>query len=96
MAANILSTEAPSDQTVVEYDRRHLLTYAELLDAANAGVDWRDGAATILGIDPALSPQAARLCWDSHLERARWIVGAGLSAAIEAFGEMPVSLDCNP
>lgn len=79
---------APSG-TVSEYDRSHLMIYAELLDAEAHGVTWQQGASTILGLDVDAGPDAARLCWDSHLGRARWIIGEGLASAVEAFGRNP-------
>ncbi|WP_296614644.1 hypothetical protein [Sphingomonas sp.] len=85
----MLDRLAPASDSVLDYDRRNLLTYAELLDAADAGVDWLAGALDILGIDPVIDAERARACWDSHLARARWIVGDGLGAAIEAFGTLP-------
>lgn len=72
-----------------KYDRSHLLIYAELLDADGHGITCQQGALDILGIDPVRDPEAARLCWDSHLARARWIVGEGLASAVEAFGHNP-------
>ncbi len=84
-----LQPAAPDGETVIDYDRQHLLTYAELLDAADAGVDWREGSLEILGIDPISDADRARCCWDSHLARARWIIADGLGAAIEAFGTLP-------
>lgn len=71
---------------VSAYDRRNLVTYAELLDAADAGVDWASGAVSILGFDPDCDPETTRRCWETHLVRARWIVGDGLASALEAFG----------
>ena len=88
MAAVRLEREAP-DGDVVLYDRQHLLIYAELVDADDAGVGWRDGALGILGIDPVEDPDLAHCAWDSHLARARWIIGDGLHAATEAFGKLP-------
>lgn len=85
---NRLDLTAPVSRTVLDYDRRHLLIYAELLDATDAGLDWRSGSLTILGIDPLREPERAHCCWDSHLARARWITGTGLTAAIEAFGSL--------
>lgn len=82
-----LECVAPVSDDVVDYDRRNLLIYAELLDADDAGLGWREGALDILGIDPVEDPEGARRCWDSHLARARWIVGKGLPLAILAFGE---------
>ena len=79
-----LQTTAPSGEAVLEYDRRHLLTYAELLDAADTGLGWQARALEILGVDPTVDPDRA-----SHLARARWIVADGLEEAIEAFGALP-------
>lgn len=89
MSNSPLDPLAPAGDAVLDYDRRNLLTYAELLDAADAGVDWQAGSLEILGIDPVVDPDRARCCWDSHLARARWIISDGLGAAIEAFGTLP-------
>lgn len=88
MAAIRLEREAPNGDAVL-YDRQHLLIYAELVDADDAGVSWRDGAFGILGIDPVDDPDFAHSAWVSHLARARWIIGDGLHAATEAFGKLP-------
>jgi hypothetical protein len=87
MLPDSLDTVAPSGEAVLDYDRRHLLIYAELLSAEDEGIAWQVGALEILGIDPATEAARARACWDSHLARARWITGAGLGTAIAAFGE---------
>lgn len=89
MPATTLHSLAPAGEDVLDYDRRNLLTYAELLDAADAGIGWETGSLDILGVDPIADADRARRCWDSHLARARWIVGEGLGAAIEAFGTLP-------
>ncbi len=78
-----LLNAAPTGDIVTTYDRERLAQYAALLDAADTGQDWRDAASTILGLD--VSEAGAEICWRSHLERARWIVGEGLGRAIEAF-----------
>ena len=75
---------APSDRMALEYDRQHLALYAALLDAADMGLDWREAATALMGID--VHEADAQTCWQSHLERARWIVGEGLASAIVAFG----------
>lgn len=80
----MLNACAPDCEAMLDYDRRNLLTYVELLDADRLGVSWEAAALEILGIDPVLNASAAQRCWDSHLERARWITGAGLSATIVA------------
>lgn len=89
MPTHPLEATAPAGDAVIDYDRRNLLVYAELLDAADDGVDWQQGSLEILGIDPVAEPGRAQRCWDSHLARARWIIGPGLSVAVEAFGTLP-------
>lgn len=88
LAEHLIRREAPSGDVVL-YDRQHLLIYAELVDADDAGVSWHDGALGILGIDPLADPNFAQGAWTSHLARARWIIGDGLHAATKAFGVMP-------
>jgi hypothetical protein len=78
---------APAALTATDYDRRHLALYAALLDASDAGRDWRAAAAEFMGIDTGDAD--AEACWRSHLDRARWIVGDGLASAIEQFGKLP-------
>lgn len=82
----MLDPVAPEGQSATDYDQRHLLTYAELLDADADGVSWIDGSLSILGLDPREDPVASQICWQSHLARARWIRDAGLGLAIQAFG----------
>lgn len=81
----LLDPVAPYATEILDYDRYNLLVYAELLDADADGVGWEAGAVTVLGLDA--SSDTAKLCWDSHLARARWIVNEGLGAAIAAFGK---------
>lgn len=82
----MLREVAPSGP-VSGYDHSNLALYAELLDAETAGIGWKQGAASILGLDPDLDGETAKLCWITHLARARWIIGDGLEAAITAFGK---------
>lgn len=76
---------APSGDAATDYDRRQLALYAALLDADDMGLDWRKAVVSLMQLDP-LRP-GAELCWHSHLERARWIVGPGLAQAVEVFGQ---------
>lgn len=78
---------APSGTDVVDYDRRNLALYAALLEADDAGRDWRDAATSLMRLD--VTDKQAEACWQSHLERARWIVGEGLAAAVVTFGTRP-------
>lgn len=76
---------APIGEPVTSYDREHLALYAAMLDADGAGQDWREAAATLMLID--VTRCDAEACWLSHLERARWLVGDGLHAALQTFGD---------
>jgi hypothetical protein len=80
----VLRNVAPSGQ-LTGYDRQNLPVYAELLDANAAGMGWAEGARLILDLDVAVDSENARKCWESHLARARWIVGEGLGSALQAF-----------
>ena len=74
---------APSDGLLTLYDRKHFLTYARLIDAANEGMDWKLAVSSILQRDVVGDPDAAKLCYDSHLARARWIVSEGLEGILK-------------
>ena len=80
-----IERHAPVGDEVVAYDRRNLALYAALLDSDEAGADWREVAATLMQLDP--HDDNSERCWRSHLERARWIVGKGLAAAVLSFEE---------
>lgn len=71
-----------------DYDRSNLLTYAELIDADDCGMSWERGAVEILGFEPGFDLDLAQRCWETHVARARWIVGDGLASAVEAFGQI--------
>jgi len=68
---------APSTATLTGYDREHLVTYLRLLDADSEGADWREVARIVLHIDPDCEPGRARLAFDSHLARAKWMTAHG-------------------
>jgi hypothetical protein len=57
--------------------RRALDHYLRLLDADAQGADWREVAKIALHIDPAREPERARLAFESHLERAKWMTEDG-------------------
>lgn len=76
---------APTGDEVVDYDRRNLALYAALIEAVDAGRNWRETVSDVMQLDP--SDPDGEACWRSHLDRARWIVGDGMAAALEAFGK---------
>jgi len=78
-----IERQAPSGNEVVDYDRRNLALSAALLEADDAGRDWREVASSLMRLD--LADKDAEACWRSHLERARWIVGEALGVALVSF-----------
>ena len=77
MAIAAFEDRAPDAPQVTDYDERHHRTYWRLLDAAEENADWREVVQIIFGIDPVAEPERARLVYDSHLARARWMCEAG-------------------
>ena len=67
----------PDSAELTPYDERHLVTYLRLLDADEEGADWKEAVKIIFGLDPDREPQRARLVYDSHLARARWMTESG-------------------
>jgi Uncharacterized conserved protein (DUF2285) len=67
----------PDSRELTLYDERHRVTYLRLLDADDEGADWREAVHIVFGIDPAKEPERARLVYDSHLARARWMTEVG-------------------
>ncbi|ALJ06925.1 DNA -binding domain-containing protein [Brevundimonas sp. DS20] len=72
-----IASEAPSAPALTRYDEAHAVTYLRLLDAADAGAEWREVARLVLGCDPDTDPDCAKLTYDSHLARARWMTTSG-------------------
>jgi type VI secretion system activator RovC-like protein len=68
---------APTDPTLTVYDQEHLVTYLRLLDAETEGADWCEVARIVLHVEPDREPQRARLAYDSHLARAKWMTAHG-------------------
>jgi hypothetical protein len=68
---------APSDPALTHYDQQHAVTYMRLLDADAEGADWREVARIVLHIDPDREPDRARLAFESHLARAKWMTRDG-------------------
>jgi len=68
---------APAGSDITIYDETHHITYQRLLDASAQGADWKEVALIVLHRDPATDEERTRRCWESHLERARWMVKKG-------------------
>lgn len=68
---------APTEPGLTDYDRAHLVTYLRLLDAEASGADWREAARHLLGADPDRRRDAARLSYETHADRARWMARQG-------------------
>jgi hypothetical protein len=64
---------APTASVLTPYDHEHTITYLRLLDADAEGADWRDVARIVLHLDPSHEADRARLAFDSHLARAKWM-----------------------
>lgn len=77
MAIGAFEDRAPDAPYVTPYDERHNWTYWRLLDAAAEKADWHEAVSIIFGIDAAAEPERARLVYDTHLARARWMSETG-------------------
>jgi hypothetical protein len=65
------------------YDEEHLVIYLRLLDADADHASWQEAAHLILQINPALEPDRARLAFESHLSRAKWMMAQGYSQLLQ-------------
>jgi hypothetical protein len=72
-----VADQAPTDPAVTTYDEEHIFTYLRLLDADAEGADWCEVARLVLHIDPEREPARARIAFDSHLIRAKWMTEQG-------------------
>jgi hypothetical protein len=81
-APTIADIVAWSDQ-VTSYDEQHFLTYARLLDADAINADWHEVARIVLLRDPVKDPERAHRCWQTHLDRAKWIATTGYQQLVD-------------
>jgi Uncharacterized conserved protein (DUF2285) len=77
---------APEDDGLTDYDRKHFATYLRLLDAEAEGADWAEVARIVLRIDPSKQRGRARLAWESHLARAKWMTQHGYQHLLRGGG----------
>jgi hypothetical protein len=76
------------DDQITEYDRAHFLTYARILDAVRGDQAWQDAASEILDLDISSDELGSYRVWIAHVDRAEWIVNAGLALLAQ---NIPVS-----
>lgn len=77
MTAPSFRDEAPSGDTLTDYDRAQIKLYVRLLDAEADGADWKDAVEVIFGVNPTLEPERARKLYATHLARAHWMTEHG-------------------
>ena len=76
-ASEPITDYPPPSEHLTDYDRRHLKTYARLLDAAAEHANWEEVAEVVLGLDPSTDPDRSRRVHAAHLARARWMTRVG-------------------
>ena len=72
-----IADRAPSEVEVTDYDRAHLKLYLRLLDADAEAAGWEEISQLLLDIDPTRDRERARLRYETHLARARWMTDQG-------------------
>jgi len=77
MAIIPFDDRAPDGPEVTAYDERHHRTYWRLLDAAEEQADWHEVVHIVFGLDPQAEPDRARIVYETHLARARWMSETG-------------------
>lgn len=73
----------PADDRITAYDERHFVTYLRILDAAQEDADWREVVSIVFGLNPDQDAARAKLVYDSHLRRARWMTEHGYKHLLE-------------
>jgi len=81
-----VADEAPQEDRLTDYDRKHFATYLRLLDAEAEGANWADVARIVLHIDPSKHAERARRAWESHLARAKWMTQHGYQHLLRGGG----------
>lgn len=79
-----IADHAPNGPELTDYDREHLVTYLRLLDAEASGARWEEAARLLLRVDPQRARDTARLRYESHARRARWMATEGYLELLRA------------
>jgi len=77
-----LKPTAPVDDKITAYDRAHFKLYLRLLDAGEHGVYWKTAALEIMGLET--DDSNAKTCWQSHLQRAKWMSNSGYRQLLDS------------
>jgi hypothetical protein len=72
-----VADDVPFSDSITAYDEAHFITYLRLLDADAEGAEWREVARIVLHRDPIAEPDRTRICWETHLKRAKWMTEHG-------------------
>ncbi len=75
---------APTGDRLTDYDREHASLYIRMLDADEAQAPWQDVARRLLRVDPEKDRDRARLRFETHLVRARWVRDVGYAQLARA------------
>lgn len=78
-----IADEAPWSAKMTEYDEAHFATYFNVLEAVADGVGQSEICKAVFGIDADVEPVRARLCFESHWRRAKWMMGTGYRLLLE-------------
>lgn len=77
-----IADRAPSADQLTDYDRDQAALYLRLLDAERVAAPWEEVARRVLGVDPEKDRDRARLRYETHVSRARWMRDQG-------YGQLP-------
>ncbi|WFU53632.1 DUF2285 domain-containing protein [Bradyrhizobium pachyrhizi] len=78
-----VADQAPADDILTPYDRKHAVTYMRMLDAEAEDADWREVTEIVLHIDPQREPTRARQAYETHLARAKWVSHYGYKLLLQ-------------
>ncbi|MFQ6552741.1 DNA -binding domain-containing protein [Aestuariibius insulae] len=82
-----VAARAPTGTDITAYDRAHFVTYLRLLDADADGAEWEEVSRIVLGLDPSRDRGAARLTFETHLARAKWMSESGYRELLNRAGK---------
>jgi len=77
-----LQSLAPVGDELTPYDRAHFQLYLQLLDAEKQNIDWQTVVCDVMGLSP--KDASAKACWQSHLQRAKWMSETGYRQLLDS------------